>query len=112
MTAPVSASRACRARRHARRAALLAMLLGGAAAASVAAAAGEAARKPLTTADVLAASGAADWRALDPQQTVYLELASGRVVIELAPQFAPHQVQNVVALARSHYFDGLDVVRS
>src|SRR5690242_11640895 len=90
-------------------AALAAVLVWGAAAA---AAAGEAAKKPLSAADVLAASSAADWRPLDAQHTVYLELAAGRVVIELAPQFAPHHVQNVEALSRGQYFDGLDVVRS
>jgi len=35
-------------------------------------------------AEVLAASQAADWHALDPENTLYLGLASGRVVIELA----------------------------
>ncbi len=69
-------------------------------------------KKPQTTADVLAASTPADWRALDPQNTLYLELASGRVVIELAPQFAPHHVTNVEALAREGYYNGLSVVRS
>src|SRR2546430_10145090 len=53
-----------------------------------------------------------DWRALDPSNTLYLELPAGRVVIELAPQFAPHHVANVEALARGHYFDGLAVMRA
>lgn len=67
--------------------------------------------KPLTTADVLAASKPSDWRALDPENTLYLELASGRVVIELAPAFAPRHVANLRALVRERYFDGLAVVR-
>jgi peptidylprolyl isomerase len=71
-----------------------------------------AAKKPLTTAEVLAASGAADWRALDPQNTLYMELPAGRVIIELAPQFAPHHVANVITLARGHYFDGLAIMRA
>src|SRR2546430_16749878 len=53
-----------------------------------------------------------DWRALDPSNTLYLELPAGRVVIELAPQFAPHHVANVQALARGHYFDGLWIMRA
>lgn len=65
-----------------------------------------------TMADVLAASKPADWRPLDPQNTMYLDLPTGRVVIELAPQFAPNHVANVRALARSRYFDGLAIVRS
>jgi len=72
----------------------------------------EAAHRPPTAAEVLAASSASDWRALDPQNTLYLELASGRVVIELTPQFAPNHVANVVALTRGRYFDGLAIVRA
>ena len=68
-------------------------------------------RKAPIMADVLAASTPGDWRALDPENTLYLELASGRVVIELAPAFAPNHVANVKALARERYYDGLAVVR-
>ena len=68
--------------------------------------------RPPTAAEVLAGSAAADWRALDPQNTLYLELATGRVVIELAPQFAPNHVANVLTLARERYFDGLAIVRA
>ena len=65
-----------------------------------------------TVADVLAASKPADWRTLDPANTLYMELAGGRVVIELAPEFAPQHVANISALARGKYFDGLSIVRS
>ena len=67
--------------------------------------------KGQTTAEVLAGSKPGDWRPLDPENTLYLELAAGRVVIELAPDFAPHNVANVEALAREHYYDGLAIVR-
>jgi peptidylprolyl isomerase len=70
-----------------------------------------AAHRPPTAAEVLAGSTAADWRVLDPQNTLYLELATGRVVIELAPQFTPNHVANVLTLARERYFDGLAIVR-
>ena len=70
------------------------------------------AKKPLTTADVLAASKPAEWHALDPENTIYLELKSGRVVLELAPAFAPNHVANIKALAREKYFDGLAILRS
>ena len=83
-----------------------------AAAPPVPAAPSEPANKPLTAAQVLAATSPADWRALDPQNTVYLELPAGRVVIELAPSFAPHHVANVETLARGHYFDGLWIMRA
>ena len=61
---------------------------------------------------MLAAAGSADWRAVDPENTLYLELASGRVVIELAPAFAPRHVDNVKTLVRGSYFDGLAFIRS
>jgi peptidylprolyl isomerase len=64
-----------------------------------------------TTAELLAASSAADWRPLDPEQTIYLELASGRVVIELTPRFAPLHVANIKSLVRAGYFNGLAIVR-
>lgn len=67
---------------------------------------------PLTSADVIAGTTAADWRALDPRSTLYLELPAGRVVIELAPQFAPRHVANIETLVREGYFDGLAIVRS
>jgi len=67
--------------------------------------------KPLTMANVLAASQASDWRPLDNQHTLYLELATGRVVIELAPLFAPRHVANIEALVKEGYFDGLAIVR-
>ena len=60
---------------------------------------------------ILAASPASDWRPLDPERTVQLELPAGRVVIELAPDFAPEHAANVRTLVRAGYFDGLAVVR-
>jgi peptidylprolyl isomerase len=63
-------------------------------------------------ADVLAASKPSDWRPLDPQNTMYMDLPTGRVVIELAPQFAPNHIANIRTLARGKYFDGLAIVRS
>jgi len=69
------------------------------------------AKKPLTTAEVLAASAPSDWRPIDPQNTIYMDLPSGRVIIELAPQFAPHYVANVETLARQSYFNGLWIER-
>jgi peptidylprolyl isomerase len=65
-----------------------------------------------TMADVLAASTPADWRPLDPQNTLYLQLDSGRVVIELAPDFTPAHAANLRALVRQKYFDGLGFIRS
>jgi len=60
---------------------------------------------------IIAASAPGDWREPDPQNLLYLELPAGRVVIEMAPAFAPNHVANVRALARERYFDGLFVYR-
>lgn len=68
-------------------------------------------KKTPTMAEVLSASKASDWRSLDPENTIYLELTNGRVVIELAPAFAPNHVANIKALVREHYFDGLAFLR-
>ncbi len=72
----------------------------------------EAATKPKSMQEILDATQAKDWRQLDPNNTIYLELATGRVVIELAPAFAPEHSKNIVALAKEKYWDGLSINRS
>lgn len=86
-------------------AALLLTLLAGQATAETAA------RKGKTMTEVLAASKPSDWRRLDPDNSVYLDFAAGRVIIELAPQYAPQHVANIRTLLRQHYFDGLAILR-
>jgi len=73
--------------------------------------AGVAAAKPVTVAELLAGSPAEDWRAPNLEDTLYMDLARGRVVIELAARVAPQHVANIRALARAHYFDGLAILR-
>ncbi len=62
--------------------------------------------------DLLQSSPAADWRAIDPENTIYVELPMGRVVIELAAHYSPANAAAVKKLARSKYFDGSSVIRS
>ena len=69
------------------------------------------ARPHATTQQVLAASKPSDWRALDPSHALVMTLPQGRVVIELAPAFAPRHVANIEMLARAHFFDGLTINR-
>lgn len=64
-----------------------------------------------TAQEILAATPAGDWRALDPDNTLLMELASGPVLIELAPRFAPAHAANIRALARGSYWDGLAILR-
>jgi peptidylprolyl isomerase len=68
--------------------------------------------KPKSMQEILDATAATDWRQLDPNNTIYLELAAGRVVIELAPTFAPQHSKNIIAMTKEKYFDGLSINRS
>ena len=67
--------------------------------------------KPVTVDELLVNSPAQDWRSPDPDDTLYLDIPGGRVVIELAPHVAPAHVANIKLLARAGYFDGLAIVR-
>jgi peptidylprolyl isomerase len=93
----------------------LCVALGLAAACATALAAGAPAdtpAKPKTAKELLDASSPSEWRTPDPQDILYMQLPAGRVVIELAPRFAPQHVANIRALARGHYWDGLSIYRS
>lgn len=63
-------------------------------------------------ATVLGSSPPDAWEPLDPADTLYLELGGERVVIRLAPAFAPQHVANIKALVAGRFFDGLAVTRS
>ena len=67
--------------------------------------------KPPATAQVLESAKSTDWRRPDPANTLYMELPGGRVIIELAPRFAPLHVANIKQLVAGKYFDGLAVLR-
>jgi peptidylprolyl isomerase len=64
-----------------------------------------------TMQQVLDASRPADWRPLNPRDTLYMDLPQGRVVIELDPAYAPLHAANIRTLAREHYWDGLAILR-
>ena len=70
------------------------------------------AEAPKSPSELLAASQPSDWRTLDPENTLYMRIPAGQVVIELAPQFAPAHVANIRTLVRGHYWDGLSIYRS
>ena len=62
--------------------------------------------------EVLAKAPASAWQALDPASTLYMDLPGGRVVILLAPGFAPKTVANIRQLVAARYFDNSAIVRS
>jgi peptidylprolyl isomerase len=53
----------------------------------------------------IAGSGAA--QAADLENTLYMDLTYGRVVIELRPDLAPKTVARMKELTRKHFFDGI-----
>ncbi len=44
---------------------------------------------------------------LDPENTLYMDLKDGRVVIRLRPDLAPNHVARVKKLARDKFYDGI-----
>lgn len=54
---------------------------------------------------VLSAGGAA--AAADPENTLFMELKGGRVVIALQPELAPKHVARIKELTRQGFYDGL-----
>ena len=68
--------------------------------------------KPRSMQEILDATQPSDWRTPDPANTLYLDLEAGRVVIELAPGFAPEHAANIRALAKEGYWNNLSINRS
>lgn len=89
-----------------------AALLAAACALPLSAAEPDAPARPRTTQQVLDASLPSDWRTPAPENTLYMDLAAGRVVIELAPAFAPAHVANIRTLAGEGFWNGTSIYRS
>jgi peptidylprolyl isomerase len=67
---------------------------------------------PVTPGSVIAQAPAAAWRAIAPDDLLVMTLANDRrVVIQLAPAFAPAHVANIRTLARAHWWDGTSINR-
>ena len=61
---------------------------------------------------VVADSAAEDWRPIDPENLLVMDLADGgQVIIELAPAFAPIHVDNVRRFARGGWWDAATIYR-
>jgi peptidylprolyl isomerase len=54
----------------------------------------------------IAGSALAQTQANDPENTIYLDLKQGRVVIRLLPDVAPKTVAQIKTLARQGFYDG------
>ncbi|HEV8407572.1 MAG TPA: peptidylprolyl isomerase, partial [Sphingomicrobium sp.] len=70
------------------------------------------AKKLLTPNDIVAAAPASAWKTIPADDLLVMDLANGgRIVIQLAPAFAPVHVANIKALARGRYWNGASVYR-
>lgn len=73
-----------------------------------------AAPKPqlLTPNDIVAQAPAIAWKMIPADELLVMDLPNGgRIVIQLAPRFAPVHVANIQALARASYWQGATVYR-
>jgi peptidylprolyl isomerase len=71
-----------------------------------------AAPAPKTPTDIVAAAPASAWRTIPADDLLVMQLASGgKVVIQLAPAFAPVHVANLRALAKAHWWDKASIYR-
>lgn len=50
---------------------------------------------------------AADWRPLDPAETLVVETSKGVILVEMRPDLAPRAVERIKLLAREGVYDGL-----
>lgn len=55
----------------------------------------------------VAAAGAAAQAPADPENTLYMDLEYGRVVIQMRPDLAPNHVARIKELVRLEFYDGL-----
>jgi peptidylprolyl isomerase len=68
--------------------------------------------KPKTPTEIAAAAPASAWRDIAPDDLLIVDLSNGgRVVIQLAPQFAPVHVANIRALAKGGWWSGSSIYR-
>jgi peptidylprolyl isomerase len=64
-------------------------------------------RRTLIASTTALAIAAPAWAAeTDPENTIYLDLKQGRVVIRLLPEVAPKTVAQIKTLARKGFYDG------
>ena len=62
-------------------------------------------------ADILTASTPDEWRALDPENLLVIELERGNVIVAFSTALAQAHVAQVKALAREGFYDGLSFYR-
>ena len=56
---------------------------------------------------IMTAAASGNAQAADPENTLYLDLPSGRVTIEMLPDIAPQHVERIKTLVRQGFYDGI-----
>ena len=69
-------------------------------------------RYPLSPSEVLSQSTDSEWRKVNQEDLIYMQLPHGLVVFELVPWFAPEHVDNIKNIVLSRFWDGLPIMRS
>ena len=68
--------------------------------------------KPKTPSEITAAAPKSDWREIPAEDLLVFELQGGKkVVMQLAPEFAPVHVANIRALAKGGWWNGAAIYR-
>lgn len=68
--------------------------------------------KPKTPSEIVAGAPKADWREITADDLLVFDLQGGRkMVMQLAPEFAPVHVANIRALARGGWWNGAKIYR-
>ena len=61
---------------------------------------------------IIDAAPDSDWHTPAAENTLYMNLPGGQVIIELAAEFAPAHVANISTFAREGFWDGTSIYRS
>jgi peptidylprolyl isomerase len=65
-----------------------------------------AARAQAPAPDPVPAASTADFRPLDPANTLVVDTTKGRIIVEMHPELAPNHVARIKALTRMGYYNG------
>lgn len=67
--------------------------------------------KLLSPSEIIKQAPASHWQSIVPENTLYIELESGRVIVELNPLLAPKHSEQFRQLAKEGFYDGLNFYR-
>ncbi|MEO1251775.1 MAG: peptidylprolyl isomerase [Pseudomonadota bacterium] len=66
---------------------------------------------PVNPVSVLNAAPEDAWRSLDPENTIYMDLPAGLIIIEMRPDLAPGHANRLRELTREGFYNGLNFHR-